>query len=321
MKVMTCLISFPAARNKIGAIRKPASIRIESTFKEFVSKAEIVLPRNIALFDKLNIRETFKRGDRVLIDFGYGGEMVREYEGYVTEVSADYPITIKCQDEMWKLRSVPVNFSAQSTTLGTLLNSICKGYTVDALEGVALVKVVLQKTTVGAVLNTLQSDYGLYSYMNGKTLVCGKYYSDNTSDPIETLNLDRGIKGNNLTYRSGADIVVKFKGSCITSKGLKLEYETGEEGGDEYSLSYTRCESKADLKRKVDLDYEIKKLGGYEGTVTSYGDPYFKHGRKVILSSSIFPERAGRYYIDGVVKDYNESGLSQELTLGGLSNG
>lgn len=315
MRIMTCLISLPG--NKlVGAIRKPSEIHIESSFKELISRAEIKLPRNVSFFDKHKVRDVFKHGSPITISFGYDGNLIKEFEGYITEVSADYPITIKCQDEMWKLMRTPVNYSASSVTLETMLKSICKGYAIDALEGVQLGAVRFAKTNVGAVLEKLSSDFNIYSYMNGKQLVSGKYYSDNTKDVIQTLDLDR-IPGNSLTYRSAEDILLKIKGKAVGVKGKKVEYEVGEIGGDELSLSYFNVTSTADLKRLVDIDYRKRKRGGYNGSLTAPGAPYFKHGRKVKLKSAIYPDRAGVYYIDSVVKDYNTSGIRQELTLGG----
>lgn len=316
MKVLTCQITLPAAKNGVGALHKVEEIFVESTFKELVSRAEVTLPRNVAVFDKYNVRKVFKHGSPIIIAFGYDGLNITEFTGYITEVTADYPVRIKCQDEMWMLRRKVVNYTAKNVGLAPMLRSICPGYNINALEGVELGTVKFVKTNVGAVLEKLKSDFGLYSYMDGKTLVCGKYYSDNTDDKIEVLNLDTGVAENGLEYRSGEDLIVKIKGSATTSAGKKEEYERGDEGGDEYSLVYT-AKTKAELQRQVDADYNKKKLGGFEGSVTAYAIPYFKHGRKVKITSNLYPDRAGLYYIDSINKTFAQGGIRQELTLGG----
>jgi hypothetical protein len=316
MKIMTCLIEFPEGK-LVQAIRKPAEIFIESSFKTLISKAEITMARNVSFFDKHNPRNVFPHGTPVVIYFGYDGVLVEEFRGYVTSISADFPLVIKCQDEMWKLKRIPVNYAATNVSLETLLKSICKGYSIDALEGVNLGSVRFSQTNVGAVLEKISSDFNLYSYMNGKTLVCGKYYSDNSADPVEVLNLDTNNAENSLEYRNSEDIILKIKGKIIGLKGKKIEYEIGDIGGDELNLSYFAVTSKEALKKLVDIDYAKRKRGGYEGSVTAFGTPVFKHGRKVNLASVIYRDRAGRYYIDSVTKKYDPSGIRQSLTLGG----
>lgn len=317
MKVQTCIITLPNRTQGIAAIKKPETVTITTSFKEFAQTAEITLPRNVSVFDNKNVREVFPHGERIIIRVGYDGNFTHTFTGYITQVSADYPIVIKCQDEMWNLRKIKVNYSAKSTTLEALLKAIVGDTEVDALEGVTLTNIRLKQTTVGAVLEKLQSDYGLYSYMEGDTLVCGKYYSDNTNDPVETLYIDKAIRDNSLEYRNGDDIVLKIKGSCTSTQGQKIEYEVGEDGGDELSLPYPKANTKEELKRMVDVDYERRKLGGYEGNLTAFLLPFIKPGRKVKLDSSLFPERNGVYYVDSVEIFFTPEGAGQTLEIGG----
>ncbi len=317
LKVLTCLISMPA-NNVVAEIRKPESIHIETNYKELFAKAEITMPRNILLFEKLRLtpREVFKHGLKVNISFGYNGNLVPRFSGYITGVSADFPLKISLQDEMWKLSKLPVNYSAKSTALSNMLRSICPGYKVDALEGVDLGTVQFAKTTVGAVLQKIRSDFGLYSYMDGTTLICGKYYADNSADKIETINLDTYLAKNGLEYQNSDDIIALVKGNT-TIKNKKVQYQVGDEGGDKYDFEYNLATSLDVLKIKVNADYAKIKRGGYKGSLGAFGEPIFKHGQKVKLVSYIYPDRQGNYFIDAVTTDYGKDGIVQELTLGG----
>ncbi|MFA9212475.1 MAG: hypothetical protein ACEQSR_01325 [Candidatus Methylacidiphilales bacterium] len=312
---MTCKIDFPEGE-KFKTICKPHSIHIDSNYKNMIATAEIVVARNISFFDNYNPRSAFKHGSPVTIAIGYNGNLTERFSGYIVEVSADYPITIKLMDEMSKLKKVPVNFSSTSTTLSQLLNTICNGYKVDALEGVSLGAIRLSKTNVGAVLEKLRSDFGLYSYMDGKTLVCGKYYADNSDDAIGTINLDNNTAENSLVYRTPEDIIALVKGTA-TIKNQKIEYQVGTEGGDVYNFDYKQATSLDTLKLLVNKDYEKLKRGGFSGSVSSFGDPVYTHGEKVNLVSNVYPDRTGTYYIDSVIIDYAPSGFAQKLTIGG----
>jgi hypothetical protein len=316
MKVMTCLIEFPG-NTLLKEMRKPASIHIDTSFKELIAKAEITLPRNVSFFDKYKPREVFKRDQPVIISYGYNGNLIKRFTGYIVGVSADYPITIKLQDEMYMVKKIPVNYSAKSTTLDQLLKSIVKGYTINALEGVQLGSIRLAKTHVGAVLEKIRSDFGIYSYMDGKTLISGKYYADNTTDKIETLNLDTFIAENSLEYTNTDDVIALVKGKT-TVKNVKVEYQIGQEGGDVYDFEYKLATSLDVLKSKVNSDYARIRRGGYKGTLSAFGEPHFKHGLKVNLVSTIYPDRNGTYYIDAVTEDYSEQGIRQTLIFGGI---
>src|SRR5690554_6030362 len=142
-------------------------IEIKSGFKEMISKGSVSLPRNVSDFDKRAISEVFQRGDALIIYFGYNGKPIEEFTGYISRVGADIPIKIEFEDEMFQIKQMPVNYSAKTVTLESLLKNIIPGYEINALEGVTLGTVRLAKTQVGAVLDKLQSDWGLYTWMDG----------------------------------------------------------------------------------------------------------------------------------------------------------
>ena len=315
MVVLTALLSFPDSAANGLQIRKVNSIRIAESFKDISSKAEIVLPKNVKLFQNNAIRDVFKRGHRVTIDYGYDNRFKREFEGYITSVSADVPIMIKCEDEMWKIKQIPVNFSASKTTLLQLLTTICPGYQIDCLEGVELGSIRLSKTTVAAVLDKLNSDFGLWTYMKGKTIVCGKYYSDDSAIPPVRFNLDR-VASNSLQYRIADELPVKVKGTSIRAKGEKLEFEFGEDGGDIMNLSYYNIPTKEALEKLVNQDYQRRKVDGFSGSFTAFGIPTIDHGFKADISSILYPERSGQYYVDSLVKEYSTAGIRRAITLG-----
>ncbi len=318
MIVMVANITFAATANrKEVVLRKISAVHISSTFKELTSRATITLPRNVFTeFDRQNLKKTFAIGNPVTISLGYDGVLHQEFSGYVTSLSADIPITIKCEDEMWRLKQLPVNFSASNTSLANLLKSICPGYSIDALEGVALGSVRFAKTTVAKVLEKLKQDFNLYSYMKGRQLVCGKYYAANSGLPTVNFNIERNIVSNGLTYRSKDDVLIKIKAISILKNGKKIEVEVGDSGGDSLDLTYYNITLKAELEKLVNADYAKRKADGFDGSLTAFGLPVSHHGYKAKVTSTIYPDRNGLYYIEGVDKDFDTSGFRQTIKLG-----
>ena len=182
---MVCKVTF--ARTGM-VLRNINSVHIESGWKRLTDTAELTLPRKAIFkengkkdFKISEVKQYFKIGDPVMIELGYDGKYQKEFEGYITHVSADIPIKIKLEDEMYQLKKLPVNISLQNTNLQTLLEKIIPGYEIDALE-VELGALKFAKTTVAKVLEYLKDEYSLYSYMEGKKLICGKIYAVTVGD-------------------------------------------------------------------------------------------------------------------------------------------
>ena len=116
---MNCRITLPATDNRGELIlKKIQSVRIESSWKRLTDTAEITLPRKAIHLDQgkvkvsfKQVKEWFRRGDPVLIELGYNGNYEIEFAGYITHVSADIPIKIKLEDEMYQLKKLPVHIS------------------------------------------------------------------------------------------------------------------------------------------------------------------------------------------------------------------
>lgn len=317
---MTCKIQFPKTLNRDEIILyKVNAVNITSSWKELTKRAEITLPRNVKDFDKLRVREIFKHGDPIEISLGYDGENELLFTGYITQVSADIPISIKCEDAMWKLKQIKVNYSNKDVTLDGLLKAICPGYKINALEGVKLGSVRFAKTTVAKVLEKLQSDFNLYSWMKDGVLTCGKYYATGIGKDAVNYNLERNVVDNNLVYKNKEDIVLKITGKSMLKNGDKLEAEIGEDGGDTMELTYYNVSPKAELEKKIKADYEKAHRDGFEGSLTGYGLPKPQVGEKAILKSNLYPDRAGTYYIDGINSEFNDSGFRKEVQLGGVA--
>lgn len=322
MLVMQSKITFPEVKGKgryraAMTIRRVSEVYTEASWKELTARAEIVLPRAVRDFDVLAVRDSFRRGDPLKIALGYNDKLVEEFTGYVTEVSADIPVRLKCEDEMWKLKQLPVNYVSKAATLDGLLRAICPGYEVDALEGVQLGAVRLAKTTAAKVLDKLRSDYGLFSYMKGKTLVCGKYYADDSEAAPVRFHLERGVVGHDLKYQRAEERLVKVTVKSISSKGERIQAQVGEDGGDTLDFTRNDIKDRASLEAEARRIYEQYKQDGYKGGFTAFGVPRVQHGWKAELVSDLYPERNGTYYVDAVGKTFGTGGYRQEVKIGG----
>ena len=311
---MVCKITFLATATRPELVlRKVNAVHVESGWKRLTDTAEITLPRKAIYLEqgktKVNfyqVKEYFKKGDPVIIELGYNGVYVKEFEGYITHVSADIPIKIKCEDEMYQLKKLPVNISLQKTDLPKFLKKIVPDYEIDALE-VQLGSLRFAKTTVAKVLEYLKDEYSLYSYMKGKTLVVGKVYADDSDAAPIKLHLEKNVVNNDLNYKDKEDVLIRITAVSTLSNGNKIEVTIGDETGEERQLTYFGIEIKAELTKLAKEDLKKYKVDGFTGGLKAFGIPFFNHGMKVDLESDLYPDRNGLYYVEETVVDFNDT--------------
>ena len=281
-------------------IRQVNAVGGESSWKAQTDTCTIVLPRNTITFDRYKVETLFKRGDKVKVEMGINGTYAVEFEGYISEgVSADIPVVIKCQDEMWKLKQLPVNVSMRAgAKLPDLIKKILPSYSADVLE-IDLPADLLRfsNTTVAEVLEKIKSATGLPSYFQNGKLIVAKVYADNST--THEIDLDGYIVANALKYRKAEDRKIKVKAVSTNKGGKKVTVEVGDEGGEMRQLSYTGITDEKTLKILAERELAKYKVDGYEGTIECFANVTAQHGDKLkIKSSKSYPDRDGTYYVD-----------------------
>lgn len=301
-------------------IRRISEVEIETSWKMICSTAQVVLPRNIKDFNQNKVKDWFKRGDKVEIYLCYGldEDLILEFSGYITQVSADYPITIKLEDEMWRLKQIPVNFSSKNEKLKSFVQKYVTDYPILIDAEVPLGAVNIKNKTLGEVFKKFQEDLSLYSFIRNGKLVVAKPYSDVT-DKVPVFDLERNCVSNDLNYLSKEERTVKVVAESVQNFAKtkkKLKFELGDPDPKttiNRTLSVTTLN---DLQAEVRRIYDLYKKEGFDGSFTTFGTPSVQHGQKVKITSSLYADREGIYYSDSVKKTFNKDGYRQEIELG-----
>ena len=303
---MVSKIVFPATSTHDEIIiRQCNSVRIESGWEMLTDTAVIILPRNVRDFDKLNVKTIFKKGDPVEIYLGYDENLILEFTGFISEVSADIPVKIKCDDYMFLLKKHSVNVAMQSTKLSDLIRLIVPAGVDYEVADINIAPKRYPNTTAAKILEDLQ-DNNIYSYFVGKKLIVGKIYTDNTTEPV-VLNFTQNVVDNNLQYKNKEDVIIKIIATSTLPKGRKLKVEFGDDFGQEQHLSYYNIQLKSELLYLAKLDYEKYKIEGFDGAITIFGVPSVRHGMKAKIISEQYPDRKGLYHIKKVTKEFDDS--------------
>lgn len=320
MSYMMCArITFPANdKREELVLHLVSSVKTESSWKMLTDTAEIVFPRKLNVFDKKQLKELLNAGDKVKVELGYGNDLYTEFEGYVVSVSRGIPITLRCEDEMYRLKRKTVSYSAKNGKLKKLLQDVVKGYDVKTNFDAELGAVRYSNMTVAQILDDIRKKTNLYSYFIGKTLYCGNVYTEKAQSEKVRIELENNAVSQDLNETNGE---AQVKAICIGPNGKKLEASAGTEGGEVYNLTYNERTQKvtvAELKKFAVDFYEGLRKQKYKGGVELFGIPVVRHGMVVELSSIITPEMDGSYYVEKVTKEFSDNATyRQKLELGG----
>ena len=319
--IMNAKVVFKATPNhKEFFIRRISEVEIETSWKMICSTAQVVLPRNIKDFNQNKVKDWFKRGDKVEIYLCYGldEDLILEFSGYITQVSADYPITIKLEDEMWRLKQIPVNFSSKNEKLKSFVQKYVTDYPILIDAEVPLGAVNIKNKTLGEVFKKFQEDLSLYSFIRNGKLVVAKPYSDVT-DEIPVFDLERNCVSNDLNYLSKEERTVKVVAESVQNFAKtkkKLKFELGDPDPKTTINKTLSVTTLNDLQAEVRRIYDLYKKEGFDGSFTTFGTPSVQHGQKVKITSSLYNDREGVYYSGAVKKIFNKDGYRQEIELG-----
>ena len=301
-------------------IRRISEVEIETSWKMICSTAQVVLPRNIKDFNQNKVKDWFKRGDKVEIYLCYGldEDLILEFSGYITQVSADYPITIKLEDEMWRLKQIPVNFSSKNEKLKSFVQKYVTDYPILIDAEVPLGAVNIKNKTLGEVFKKFQEDLSLYAFIRNGKLVVAKPYSDVT-DKVPVFDLESNCVSNDLNYLSKEERTVKVVAESVQNFAKtkkKLKFELGDPDPKTTINKTLSVTTLNDLQAEVRRIYDLYKKEGFDGSFTTFGTPSVQHGQKVKITSSLYNDREGVYYIDSIKKKFSRDGYRQEIELG-----
>lgn len=259
------------------------SVRIENTTQKFSDIAKVELPRefkssNLAIAGK-NLFETIKTGDQIQIDLGYNGELNTEFEGYISEIKAEIPLMLICEDEMYKFKKLPkINKTFASTNLKELIQFLAPNYKVEALD-MPLGKFTIQNATPYKVIEELKSKYGIRCYFKQKVLVAGLAIDFKPASQHKFV-FNRNIRGtSDLRYITKEQQKRFYK--CISiQKGTskKVVYELGDKDGEHRTLHLPLNLNLKEVKEWAHKFYNSHVYDGYQGSIESWGVPITKAG-------------------------------------------
>jgi hypothetical protein len=302
----------PCAEITIGKLKFTAAteINIKKSWRSFTDMATIKLPKAIYYYDETgnlkpveHLGNFIKVGDKVDIKLGYNRQLFTEFTGYVAKSPRiSIPYEVICEDEMWNLKRKETSVSIENATVRQIIEAVAPGYEIDSIDEL-YGDFSMKKTTAVKVFKELQEKAGIYTFFRNNRLVCGKIYSDekvSKKQPVFEYGIN--IIDHNLQYIFPDEAKVKLYAKSKNKNGNYTQVEVGEDGGDiEHWVVPAMDMNEKDLKAMAENRLKnLKRFGGYKGTITSFGWSRVEHGQVVQVLDKKYEERNTKNFVDEV---------------------
>lgn len=301
------------------SFRYVVDVNIDSSIENLTDTCNITLPRklfwngeNIAI----DTNAVFKRGMKVTVNIGYDDDLKTRFVGYIKNIKAGTPVTLECEDSMYLLKTGSITKSYASANLKSLFSDIMPTGISYVAQDVSFGAIRISNASPAKILETLKSDYGIYSYfrlINNVPVLYSSlayYYDVNVNE--HTFNFGNNIiEDSNLTYKIKEDIKIKVKAISILQNNLKIEITKGDEDGEERTIHRYGI-TKMELEKYAEAELERYKVDGYKGTFDSFGEPAVFVNDIVSLSgNNYFP--SGRYKVKSIKTSFGKKGYKQTI--------
>jgi hypothetical protein len=299
------------------------SLSVESSWNFLADKATITLPRRLLTQGSLSnpnapdLNSIIKVGDKVKIELGYDFVFETEFTGYVKSISPEVPVKIECEDAMWLLKQTNLTNSWRKVSLTELLQYIIpSGIEYEAIGEVNLGKFRVDRVSAFDILKKIREVYGLVSYMRDDKLIIGFPYQEESNNVKLHFQKNVDDKKSNLAFRKADQVKLKFKAISIQPDGSKIEVELGDNDGQVRSLHLPVGLDESEIRKIAEEKMKLFTFDGYEGDITSFGQPYARHSDTVTITDDLYSDREGTYSIDTVKVEVGSGGYRRTLTLG-----
>jgi hypothetical protein len=259
--------AFPT-RTKTLFFRSFNSYEASDSWADLTNKAKVTLPKNIKVANQYRAPEAlggtninlggfdtgiplYLKGDVVTIQAGYryfdrnkndvigptntDGTLATIFQGFISRVTAKKPVVLELEDNMWKLKQLPVvnKTYLPTDTLESILSDILKGtpFTVNTLTSTTFGSFRTQNETAAEVLARLRKDYHFNSYFKGNELRCGATVyveQDAITDGQKVFKFQHDIlDDHSLEYRRQDDLNLSAIAYSINTTGQTNTTKSG----------------------------------------------------------------------------------------------
>lgn len=283
---------------------------------------ELKLPKKVSWEEAvmINGKPPVKRGDRITVKLGYNKDLQVRFTGYVRSVDSKVPITIKCEDGMFLLKTQkakPKAFKKASLNdiLKHLLDDTGIKYTLID-KSIMVGNWRITKATVAEELQELKEKQMLSSYFrrinNQSVLYVGLAYPADNRKKVKIM-YGKNLITEDFEYRDKADIRARVEAQTFNAKHKKTEIEIGDKDGDVLKIRIDGI-TETELKKYAQQALDRYKQSGFKGSFETFGQPEIYKCDMVDITAS--DSNSGVYLVKKNETTFGMSGYRQKIELG-----
>jgi hypothetical protein len=298
-------------------------VSVESSWSFLADTATIVLARrnfpqgSIRNVSGSDISTKIKVGDAVSIRLGYDYEFETEFEGYIKAIKPNVPLKIECEDAMWLLKQTSYKKAWRKVSLQELLEFIIPPtIQFETFGEVNLGKMRIDGASAYEVLKKVDETYKLVSYFKKGTLYVGFPYQQEAKRVTIRKRDHVDVTKSTLSYRTADQVKLKIKAISLQPNGSKVEVELGDPEGQLRTMHLPIGLNETEAKKIAEEQKKLFKFDGYDGSLTTYGQPFVEHSDIVEIIDYKYPDQQGAYRVDSVKIRFGAEGYRRELALG-----
>lgn len=299
-----------------------ADCNIVEDVSTLTDTCEIQLPKKIKWQEAVakNGKPPIKRGDKITIKLGYDGDLQTRFTGFIRSVDAKVPITIKCEDGMFVLKSHKVKPKAfKNASLHEIVSYLLEGTSIQFQLMDKNIKVGnwrLTKTHASEELQELKEKMMLSSYfrrINGESILyIGLAYPLDNRKKVKFMH-GKNIIDENFEYRDKEDVRVRCEAQSFNAKNKKVTYEYGDKDGDVIKIRMDGL-TENELKKYAIEAVERYKQSGFKGSFETFGQPEVSKCDMVEIHAS--DGNSGVYLVKKLEIEFGTNGYRQKIELG-----
>lgn len=291
-----------------------SEVEIVRDSETLTDTCRIVLPRKVKWNGSDDI--PLRRGDAITVELGYNGNNQFAFAGYVTSIGLKSPIEIRCEDEMWRMKSIATTKKAyKAANLKTLISDQQVGIPVNVFGEQNIGDYRVTADTVAELLNELRKQ-GIRSfirYKNAQPELCIGVLFDRQGEHRQVFDNQRNIISDSLQWQTADDVKLKVKAVNLDKNNKQTVVEVGDADGEVRTL-YATGKSDSQLRSWAEQELKRLKRDGLVGSFDTFGHLLVdKLDSVAIVIDSV---RRGEYQVQNNTIKYGSSGFRQSITLG-----
>jgi len=296
-----------------------AELEIIKDVDNLADTATIVLPESI-MNDALNFENKIGRGTEVKIEFGYNGQMVTEFVGYIQDITAnDSSLKILCEDALFLFRvGVPdkeMKPTSVSQVAQYVIDNVDKSFKLDCSFDITYEKFTIHQATGYDVLKKLQEETkaNVFFDTEKKILFIQPPYTNKGGEVY--YSMQKNIEASSLEYKNKLDYKLEVTVESTDIKGNVRKVTAGTTGGDKLTFKVGAM-SEDSMKKVAEAALQRQNAAGYEGSFDTWLIPFLSPTYSARIKDEDYPEKTAFYYVKSVKTSLSSSGGKRTITPG-----